>query len=97
MNANEMAQKLSETGTFEGLDIFANTRYNTVEVYGFNQTADWKATKAALEALGFDCSPNAGTWEGEAPKTPSIREQYEQMSGTEKAQADATFNKMVRS
>ena len=65
MTAREMAEQLKSNPTFKGLDIWVDVRRNAVEVSQFNQTPDGKATKAALEALGFDCGPNFGGWYGE--------------------------------
>lgn len=63
MKAQEMADKIKNDPTFDGLDIFVDERWGTVDVNGFGATADWKATKAKLEELGFSCGPNFGRYE----------------------------------
>lgn len=68
MKAQEMADKIKQDPTFEGLDIWVDERRGAVDVNGFNSTPDWKATKAKLESLGFKCGPNFGTYQGEVPE-----------------------------
>ena len=69
MKATEMAEQVKKQ--FPGLviDFVADTEdRQEVEVYGFGKTADWKATKAGLEALGFICYPNGGIWRGKVER-----------------------------
>lgn len=60
MKQSEMLEKLNGIEELKGLEIWADKRRPVIEVSGFNRTADWKATKAILESLGFDCGPNSG-------------------------------------
>ena len=97
MKAQEMADKIKQDPTFKGLDIWVDERRGAVDVNAFHATPDSKATKAKLESLGFKCGPNFGSYEGEAPRHKSLRESYEQMNPEQKAQADAAWEKAVRS
>jgi hypothetical protein len=84
MNAKELYEKLNQMSEVKGADISMNEAHQQVEVYGFHLTADFKACKAALEALGFSCGPNMGFWQGEVEERPAQRltvseEQWERM------------------
>ena len=68
MNAQEMAQKVRECKALQGVEVDVIERRNKVVVYGFHQTADCNAARAAAEALGFSCGPNSGSWQGEMAK-----------------------------
>jgi hypothetical protein len=70
MKANELAQQISSDPKFKGLDVKVD-RW-TVRVYGFHQTADWQATKDALEEMGFRCGPNFGSKECDRDEQPRL-------------------------
>ena len=84
MDAKELYEKLNSMDEIKGADISVNEKHQQVEVYGFHLTADWKACKATLEALGFSCMPNCGMWQGEVEEKPVKKltmssEQFERM------------------
>ena len=64
MNTQEMLNKIKETPEITGAEINVSRR-GDIDISQFGKTADWKACKAALEALGFDCGPNCGLWRNE--------------------------------
>lgn len=86
MNAQEMAQKVSECKALRGVEVDVIERRNMIGLYGFHQTAGCDAARAAAEALGFSCGPNSGTWTG-TKEVPSIREAYDKKSPAEQRTA----------
>jgi len=97
MSAKEMTEKIKKDERLNGLDVDCDERRNAVNVYGFNQTSDWKLTKSILAEMGFNCAPNAATWKGEVAQQPTLRERYGQMGDEQKKSADDHFEQMARS
>ena len=58
MTKAEMLEKLNAIEALRGLEIIVDKNRPIIEANYFNRTTDWKATKAVLADLGFDCGPN---------------------------------------
>lgn len=97
MNAKELAEKLNQMSEVAGAEIIVNEAHQQIEIYAFHKTADFKACKAALEALGFSCGPNMGFWQGEVEAPKSFFDAYENMTPEEKAIAEKRWESMLRS
>lgn len=75
MTKTEVLAKINSDPALKGLDIYVDQRRPIIEVNGFNRTADWKATKAILQAMGFDCMPNSGIIYTDDQPAPVVQRQ----------------------